>query len=135
MREGKDDSGQLTYKHQIDDIISFILGTLVIALSYLPLRIYFWIRRRSRPLRPEGRPPESAEYLMSVFLRRETREPILGDLEEEFALQQQQYGAPPATLWYWGQAIRVVGKSPIISAAARLVRYGSAIGGFFRRII
>jgi putative ABC transport system permease protein len=49
---------------------------------------------------PELRPPRAAEALLRRLLPQADREPILGDLNEEFMARARADGAPVARAWY-----------------------------------
>lgn len=50
--------------------------------------------------------PKGAQYFISLFLSRDKRENILGDLEEEFLTEiYPKYGAKRAWFWYWTQVV------------------------------
>lgn len=54
-----------------------------------------------------AKPPALAETLLSFFLPNDFKEPILGDLEEEFAEKMRNSeGTVGAIKWYWRQAFR-----------------------------
>jgi hypothetical protein len=138
MKDWKDESVTLGYRKQLDDVICGLLGSAVVVLAAAPLQMYFGIRRRSVSKRnADKHPPESAEYLMSLFLTRDVREPLIGDLNEEFAIQRLQFGVGAARVWYWGQTVRVLGKSPLLIAMSKLLRYASVLGALsvLRRLI
>lgn len=129
MKRREDDSDDLGYRQKIDDAICYVVGSTIIVVSSLPLTLYFTTRRYLKPRKQSRRnPPEAPEFLMWFFVPREVRDPLLGDLAEEFIIQKRHFGYPAATAWYWAQAIRVVGKSPAMAVIARLVRYGSLVG-------
>ena len=51
-------------------------------------------------------PPEAAEDLLYIFLPREDREALLGDLEEEYWTDiLPKLGVKRAKRWYWGRAL------------------------------
>src|SRR5690242_11646884 len=53
-------------------------------------------------------PPRLARYLIGTFAEAESREFLLGDLDEGFALRLSRHGAGPARRWYWRQALAAV---------------------------
>ncbi len=56
-----------------------------------------------------GAPPKSAEYLLYLFLSREDRLAMFGDLEEEYWTDVlPKFGAPRARLWFWKEVVRSV---------------------------
>ncbi|GGF82129.1 hypothetical protein [Alteromonas lipolytica] len=50
-------------------------------------------------------PPRIAEAILAKILPETLREPLLGDLEEEFRDLQQNRSAVNCQLWYWRQAL------------------------------
>ena len=56
-----------------------------------------------------------AEFLLYLVLSKEDREPIPGDLDEEFTTSiLPKFGASRACLWYWLQVIRTVAYRNVI---------------------
>ncbi len=51
-----------------------------------------------------SRPPEFARYLL-WFLPKKTREPLLGDLEEDFHNMVEEFGQRRAQFRYWSQVL------------------------------
>jgi hypothetical protein len=47
-------------------------------------------------------PPETAEYLL-WYLPKEIRQPVIGDLAEEFDIVYKQFGERRAVVWYYSQ--------------------------------
>ena len=54
-------------------------------------------------------PPKAPEYLLYLFLTRDNRKAMFGDLEEEFRTEiLTRFGARRARLWFWWQVVRSV---------------------------
>jgi hypothetical protein len=73
--------------------------------------------------------PRFAEYLMCLFLNKEDRQKIAGDLEEEFAtFILPKFGNRQAKLWYWTQALSAIAwRNPVcrwLIASGGLVAIG-----------
>ncbi len=67
-------------------------------------------------------PPKFAEFLLYVFLKKNDREAILGDLAEDFNVVQSKFGFRYAQFNYWFQVLRSIG--PIaIAAIGKLIKY------------
>lgn len=80
-------------------------------------------------------PPKFAEYLL-YFLPKKNREPLLGDLEEEYHDIYARFGKSKAEFWYWGQVVRSFW--PLITNALKqIVRWGVLgwVGDVIRRYI
>jgi hypothetical protein len=81
-------------------------------------------------------PPKFAEYLLYLLLLKKDREPVLGDLEEEYQEVYNRFGKKLAIIWYYKQ----VGASywPLITrATTKFLKWGVLgwIGDFIRRVI
>lgn len=59
----------------------------------------------SKSLSSQLRPPRAISGFLSWALLASIREPVLGDLEEEFGDEYQKYGMLSANLWYLRQAL------------------------------
>jgi hypothetical protein len=65
----------------------------------------------------EDTPPEAAEYLLYLFLSREDREAMFGDLEEEYRTELlPKFGVRGAQFWYWCKVCRSI--VPVLCGAA-----------------
>ena len=54
--------------------------------------------------------PKLGEFLLYLFLSKEQRESLPGDLEEEFiTVIVPKFGLRQAKLWYWSQVLRSIG--------------------------
>jgi putative ABC transport system permease protein len=74
-------------------------------------------------------PPSLAEWLLSHCLPAESREPMLGDLAEDFRSHAiPTFGTRGARHWYWRQAFRV-----IVHGAQDRIRHGRSNSGFRSR--
>lgn len=63
-------------------------------------------------------PPRLARRLLRRFLAEDTRDYIVGDLDEEYARHKVSAGRPSAWLWYWSQAIRSILQGPTARPAS-----------------
>lgn len=59
-------------------------------------------------------PPKSAEYLIYLFIPKNNRVGMLGDLEEEYRTVYRKFGKNRASLFYWYQTI--ISIWPLVSA-------------------
>jgi hypothetical protein len=82
------------------------------------------------------RPPARfAEYLL-YFLPKTTREPLLGDLEEEYREIYARFGKRKATIWYYVQVL--YSYWPLLCRAGKkLIKWGVLgwVGDAVRRLI
>lgn len=53
-------------------------------------------------------PPKLAEYIIYLFIPRNSRDAILGDLEEDFNEVSKKFGLWHARLHYWVQVLRCI---------------------------
>jgi hypothetical protein len=53
-------------------------------------------------------PPRGAVWLIKLFVPIPSTDPVLGDLEEEFASRLNQSGPGAARRWYWRQALSAI---------------------------
>jgi hypothetical protein len=85
---------------------SFLAMLIVMGLSPL---IRDWLTR-PKPTTDQvertndQRPPKFAEYLL-YFLPKKDREPLLGDLEEEYREIYEKFGRRKAAFWYYCQVM------------------------------
>lgn len=79
------------------------------------------------------RPPLNAEYLLYFFLRQNEREPVIGDLIEEYDCLVQKFTKRRADLWYYKQVINSL--FPLLWRM--LVKVGAVVwlGRIVRRLI
>lgn len=61
------------------------------------------------------KPPGSAALLLYCLLSKKDREPVLGDLKEEYPEICAEFGPRRARLWFWAQTIRSLW--PLLSSA------------------
>lgn len=78
-------------------------------------------------------PPKFGEYLIYLFLSRQDRVNILGDLMEDYGTIESKFGRPAAVFWYYKQVVASI--PPCVWK--RLFKWGTitAIGDWFRRHI
>jgi hypothetical protein len=69
-----------------------------------------------------NRPPQFAEYLL-YFLPKTMREPLLGDLEQEYHELFTRFGKRKATIWYYVQV--ALSYWPLLCSGVRkLIKWG-----------
>ena len=71
--------------------------------------------------------PRLARALLAALLPSESREDVLGDLEEAFAHQVEVGGERLARRWYWGQTVRFLARMP----EDGILRWGGGLMGSF----
>jgi hypothetical protein len=79
-------------------------------------------------------PPKFGEYLLYLFLRKHERDPLLGDLEEEYREVYAKFGRRKAQFWYYAQVVRSL--APLSKRAIQsLVKWGIVawVGDVIRR--
>lgn len=78
-------------------------------------------------------PPKFGEYLIFMFLSKQDRINLIGDLEEEYRESQERFGRRPAIFWYYKQVFASIG--PVLWK--QLVKWGvlAWIGEWIRRHI
>ena len=83
----------------------------------------------------DRRPPKFAEYLL-YFLPKKDREPLLGDLEEEYHTICGRFGRSHGWWWYNFQ-VAISFWPLIVGAAKKLVKWGVLgwVGDLIRRVI
>jgi len=74
-------------------------------------KLYLIFFKRSNTL---CKPPTSAEFIARLFIPRENRDAILGDLEEDYHKHVEKLGERRAKLIYWADVIRSIW--PFVSA-------------------
>ena len=81
----------------------------------------------------EIRPPFNGEYLLYLFLKREEREEVIGDLIESYGRVVRRFGLRRANIWFYKQ----VAGSLFPLARRALLRIGTLVwlGRFLRRLI
>jgi hypothetical protein len=80
-------------------------------------------------------PPEFATYLL-WFLPKQTREVVIGDLEEEFHIIYNRFGRRKAVVWYYYQVSASFWPFAV-SGAKKLIKWGvfGWVGDLVRRMI
>jgi hypothetical protein len=121
---------------------SFFVGDLH-QLHFLMRRFDFLLKQNftthavKTTAEPNNRhPPMFAEYLLYLLLPKKEREPLLGDLEEEYHDIYRRFGCQHARFWYCWQ----VGASlwPLVTRAVKkLIKWGVLgwVGDLLRRVI
>jgi hypothetical protein len=61
------------------------------------------VRRRLAEKSPENAVPQSAEFLLDLFLSAKDRDEVLGDLQEQYAKRVTKYGHVKAKIWLYKQ--------------------------------
>ncbi|MBA3947830.1 MAG: hypothetical protein H0X37_25165 [Herpetosiphonaceae bacterium] len=80
-------------------------------------------------------PPQFAKYLL-YFIPKKDRDPIIGDLHEEYVPLYQQCGKKRAQIWYWSMVIRSFW--PLVSTILqKLIKWGvfGWLGKLLRHLI
>ncbi len=119
-----------------------IFGVMMIAASEVALisLVNDVQTLRTRPIKAiesqsHPRPPQFAEYLL-YFLPKNLREPLLGDLEEEYYAVYAKFGKRKAAFWYYAEV--ALSFYPVVySWVRRLVKWGVLgwISGVVKRLI
>lgn len=68
---------------------------------------------------PRAQPPSFGEKILYLFLSKDDRECMPGDLAEEFSMLADKHGLSYAKFWYWKQVIFSI--IPIIFAYIRKI--------------
>jgi hypothetical protein len=112
----------LTYSSKVLNAVAVVFYTVAILVIFATLSVLFrltaavgasrqrldvspWIKGRLRvfPAREPNQPPRLGEYALFLFLSKQDRINIPGDLEEEYRHIESKFGARPATIWYYKQ--------------------------------
>jgi hypothetical protein len=76
-------------------------------------------------------PPRAAEFALSLFLKGEKGDALIGDLNERFEQDRECYGAKRARRIYWGRALRSLW--PLFCRALkRAIKWGVVIDSVWR---
>jgi len=78
----------------------------------------------------KSRPPFDAEYMLHLFLGKEERAAVIGDLVEEYRLMLRRFGRRRADVWFYKQVIfsmwpfvrRVLARAVTLLWLSRLIR-------------
>jgi|GEM_PF-3562269 len=92
-----------------------------------------WLFRATKETHSAFRPPFNAEYVLYLFLRREERDEVVGDLIESYGHITQRFGKRRADVWFYKQ----VAGSMLPLFRRSLLRLGAFvwIGRILRRLI
>jgi hypothetical protein len=92
-------------------------------------------RRTSRAALRREQPPQFAEYLLYVFLRKEDRETAIGDLYEGYAGVLNKFGARKATWWAYCEVLKSLWPL-LVRIAQKLATWGllGLIGQIIRHL-
>lgn len=91
-----------------------------------------WAAAFSNSERPRAEPSRLAEKLLYLFLPKEQREHVPGDLEEEFTtIILPKFGPRFARFWYWWQVIRSI---IFVSRFVRLLTYAGGATGIVKSV-
>jgi hypothetical protein len=121
-------------------VIAFFFGGIAAYLGeqYIMPRLLGRVLNPHRRLSDSDnrRPPKFAEYLLYPLLPKKDRDPLLGDLEEEYQDIRRQFGARRAGFWYYWQVGASIGPL-LVRAINKLVRWGilTWLGNVIRRLI
>jgi hypothetical protein len=75
---------------------------------------------------PVSEPPAAAEFLLNVFARTKHQQAALGDLNETFIRNCEQYGRRRACRLYWAEALRSLGPL-LVRTLGRLAKWGAIV--------
>lgn len=102
--------------------IGYIIGLALVGLGLGALLGTFIRRRAPAASLPSSDPPQLAQYLL-WYLPRNQREPVMGDLAEDFQRLVTHFGRRKAVVWYYAQV--VMSFWPYLERAlAKLLRWG-----------
>ncbi len=92
-----------------------------------------WLFRATNRTNSECRPPFNAEYILYLFLRREERDEVIGDLIESYGQVVRRFGKRRADVWFCKQ----VAGSLLPLLRQSLLRLGAFVwlGRILRRLI
>lgn len=126
MRLHVSESTVRTYHHKLVRNLEDILNGQAVSPSK---RAYSDSTIRGQALRP----PVTAEYLLYLFLGKEERDVLIGDLIEEYGKIKQRFTKQRADIWYYKQ----VGGSLFPLARRTLLKMGALVwlGRILRRLI
>ena len=101
-------------------------------LVFLLWLLGFLSSREKSALSP-ARPPFNAEYLLYLFLGKEEREAVIGDLLEEYSEILERFNKRRADIWFYKQ----VGGSLLPLLRRTILRIGAVVwlGRILRRLI
>jgi len=82
---------------------------------------------------PIPRPPFNAEYLLELFLRKEDRETVIGDLIEGYCHVRRRFDKKRADIWFYKQALGFL--LPLLRRAVLKIGALVWLGRMLRRLI
>lgn len=80
----------------------------------------------------ETKPPINARFLLTCILPRESREAVLGDLEEDYQDVAEEFGEKRANIFYWCQVAKSLG--PLVSDRLKSI-WDAVVGAVIERMI
>lgn len=79
-----------------------------------------------------NRPPLNAEFLLYLFMGRQSCDALVGDLEERYKVIRKKFGQRRANVWYWTQVF--ISLRPIILAWVKKMSGVVALIEAYRRM-
>ena len=76
-------------------------------------------------------PPRLAEFFVALFLSKKKRDAVLGDLEERFDKNCEDFGLRRARVRYWAEALNSLG--PLFWSAFKKLGFGALLFAWLRR--
>jgi hypothetical protein len=124
--EGQENNGlRMTSRRDAYEFGAIATVVLILAIG--------WLARSKSHVNSKSKPPLNAEYLLYIFLRREERDALIGDLVECYSLVFHRFGKRRADIWFYKQ---VAGSLfPLLRRA--LLRVGALVwlGRILRRLV
>jgi hypothetical protein len=108
---------------------TFILGLFAATLEVLHDARLRREVKNSRPLKP----PFNAEYLLYLFLRKEERDVVIGDLIEDYFRVLERFNKRYADIWFYKQVIGSL--FPLLRRAVLKIGALVWLGRILRRLI
>jgi hypothetical protein len=89
-------------KSSLQDLRRAQAGLVEITLS-TDSELLIPFRLRDRQPTQDARPPFNAEYLLYLFLHRDEREGVIGDLAESYGVVVERFNKRRADIWFYKQ--------------------------------
>ncbi len=123
------DAAYRLYKH-LDKLAQSGVSPRVLSFGLWYAQRLVWYK--STPSNVPLRPPINAEYLLYLFLRRNERDEVIGDLIETYGHVLRRFGKARADLWFYRQVVGSI--APLVRRC--FVRIGALIwlGRILRRL-
>jgi hypothetical protein len=101
--------------------------------KFLVVLAHEWLFRSKSKVNSESKPPFNAEYLLYLFLRREERDAVIGDLVECYGRVFRQFGKRRANIWFYKQV--AVSLFPLLRRAILRIAAFAWLGRILRRLV